>query len=118
MPYYHAQAEITEAYGLARIDALPALQAAEGPQDALFVDKMHPSGAANEVFANFIAAALAAAGWPEQTLQATPNPGFDPGAREDPHAHGRSTSGAEWSPPNPKQPSPLDGLNGVGPAPN
>ena len=99
MPYYDAQADITEAYGLIRVDALPVLQASQVPQEALFVDEMHPSGAANALFADSIADAIVAAGWPEQTLQANPNPGFDPSAREDPHAHGRSTSGAGWSPP-------------------
>ena len=99
MPYYDAQAEIADAYGLVRIDALPVLQAAQVPREALFVDDIHPSGVANKIFAEAIADALMEAGWPEQSLQATPNPGFDPGARDDPHTGGRSTSGAGWSAP-------------------
>ncbi len=114
MPYYDAQAEIADAYGLVRIDALPALRATQIPPEALFVDVMHPSGAANELFANSVADALAAAGWPEQSLQAKPNPSFDPGDRVDPHAKG-------WSHvpgPDDREPSPLDGLQGAGPPQN
>ena len=114
MPYYDAQSDVAEAHGIPVFDILPALQAANLPLNALFVDKMHPTGQANALIAEALVDTLTSAGWPNEALQARSNPNFDPRLREDPHASGWSTP----PPPEVRQPSPLDGLKGAGPGSN
>ncbi len=100
-PYYDAQIDIAKAYGLSRIDALPAHRASQLHPDTLFIDDIHPSGLANEIFADAIADALLEAGWPKNSMRAASNPAFDPRAREDVHAETgwASAQDTEMTPP-------------------
>ena len=66
--YIQAQAQVAAHHGAVRVEAVYPLQRAHASglsMDELFVDELHPSGAAHRLIADELAAALVAAGWPQ-----------------------------------------------------
>ncbi len=77
-PYFEALEAVADHRGVPLVDAGEALRDALLTTDAAFLDEMHPTAAANRVYADALAAALAGAGWPADPLLADPSAGaFD-----------------------------------------
>jgi len=66
--YFQANAAVAERRGAPRIDAVEVLHAAGLTEREAFVDSMHPTGRGNGLYAEAIAEALSAAGWPAERL--------------------------------------------------
>ena len=86
--YFDAQAAIADHHGVPVVPVLPAFRAAydaavasaDGETDPIrtvFLDKMHPTPAAQRLMATEVAAALDASGWPDAPLMGAPESGFD-----------------------------------------
>lgn len=68
--YFDAMQRVAAHRSVPVVEALPALQAAGIAVDEAFLDQMHPTGAANGLYADALADALVEAGWPAQPLLA------------------------------------------------
>jgi hypothetical protein len=66
--YFAAQREVAERRGVPVVDALDALKAGGLTADEAFLDRMHPTGAGNRLYAGLLADTLLAAGWPADRL--------------------------------------------------
>ncbi|MCB9762215.1 MAG: SGNH/GDSL hydrolase family protein [Alphaproteobacteria bacterium] len=73
-PYVDAMARVAARRGTPQVDACAALTR-DG--DAWFLDALHPNGAANARYADALADALVAAGWPTRALLPSPAAPFD-----------------------------------------
>jgi hypothetical protein len=72
--YFEAMAVVAARRGVPVVDACETLTAAGLKGDAAFIDDLHPSGDSNRAYAEALAEALTAAGWPEARLAPDPGP--------------------------------------------
>ena len=62
--YFQAMTAVAEHRGVPVVDLVESLREAGLNREEAFLDRMHPSGRANGLYAERVAAALTAAGWP------------------------------------------------------
>ena len=72
--YFETQRAVAMHHGVPAIATLPAMKSSGVDPDALFVDVMHPSAQGHAIFAEAVASALTAAGWPTTPLLAAGSP--------------------------------------------
>lgn len=70
--YVRAQLAVAAEVGAPWVDACAVYTASGLSADALFLDELHPSGAANALLAEALAQALLDAGWPQRRLVPEP----------------------------------------------
>ena len=66
--YFKAMAAVAEHRGVPVVDLVGALREGGLSRDEAFQDRMHPTGSANGLYAERVAAVLTAAGWPGNRL--------------------------------------------------
>jgi hypothetical protein len=66
--YFETMREVGERRSVLVVDACDALRPTELRGDDAFLDSMHPTGATNALYAEALAEALVAAGWPERPV--------------------------------------------------
>ncbi len=66
--YFETMAQVSDRRGVLRVDACEVLAAAGLDGEEAFLDKMHPTGAANAAYSRAIVASLMEAGWPERPI--------------------------------------------------
>lgn len=72
-PYLDTLRGLAAHHGLPMVDGAHTLRAAREVQDDLFVDTLHPSGRANELYGEALADALVSHGWPERSISHSPD---------------------------------------------